>query len=100
MNEHHQSPDPNGIRVRVRVRHMEAEGGTRGSTRDVGDGEPSTVDGGRRHRGDREPGRKKIAKSPSAKEPQPHEVGDEGSRRGRGEDLGLGFPICEMGHAP
>jgi hypothetical protein len=60
MNGHHQSPDPNGIRVRVR--HMEAEGGTRGSTRDVGDGEPSTVDGGRRHRGDREPGRKKIAK--------------------------------------
>jgi hypothetical protein len=56
---------------------------------------PSTVGGGTEATGSRG-GRK----SPSAKEPQPHEVGDEGSRRGRGGDLGLGFPICEMGRAP
>jgi hypothetical protein len=50
MNEHHQSLDPNGIRIRVR--HRETEGGTRGRkpklcnqagrTRDVDDGESSS----------------------------------------------------------
>lgn len=50
MNEHHQSLDPNGIRIRVR--HKETEGGTRGRkpklckqvrrTRDVDDGESSS----------------------------------------------------------
>jgi hypothetical protein len=48
---YHQSPDLNGIRVRVRNR--ETEGGREeresGSTRAVGGGEPSAVDDGRRH---------------------------------------------------
>jgi hypothetical protein len=70
MNEHHQSPDPNGIRVKVR--HRETEGGTRWSTRDISNGEPSveidlesssTVGGGTEATGGQE---EEIAKSPSA----------------------------------
>jgi hypothetical protein len=62
MNEHHQSPDLNGIRVRVhqspdpngirvRVRNRDTEGGRRGSqgapeTLEVVSRRPSTVGGG------------------------------------------------------
>jgi hypothetical protein len=89
MNEHHQSPDLNGIRVR----HREMDGGTRGSTRDIDEGEPSTIDGGRRHRGGGEPGRKKSLCHQARKRRGRTKLGLGWTTR----DQGLGFPNVGRG---